>query len=63
VDSLTDTVTVPAGTFKDCIKITKQGEDGRLDYCWYVNKVGLVKSAFKDSPSSTVNVMELMPNQ
>ena len=48
IESVTDVVTVPAGTFKDCVKIKQVGEDkGNASvtaYEWYAPKVGVVKS-------------------
>jgi hypothetical protein len=51
VDSITESVTVPAGTYKDCAKIKhkggsqKEGASLSLEaYEWYAPDVGLVKS-------------------
>ena len=51
VESITDSVTVPAGTYKDCAKIKhvgaskKDGASLSLEaYEWYAPEVGLVKS-------------------
>jgi hypothetical protein len=49
VESVTDSVTVPAGTYKDCAKIKhvggKAGDPVSLEaYEWYAPDVGLVKS-------------------
>jgi uncharacterized protein DUF3108 len=49
VESITDSVTVPAGTYKDCVKIKhlggKKGAPISLEaYEWYAPEVGLVKS-------------------
>jgi len=47
IESLSDEVKVPAGTFKDCVKIKQAGEnDGTsvMGYEWYAPKVGVVKS-------------------
>jgi hypothetical protein len=48
VESVSDEVTVPAGTFKDCLKIKQVGENEAgvavTAYEWYAPKVGVVKS-------------------
>jgi len=48
IESVTDTVTVPGGTFKNCLKIKQVGEaKGQASvtaYEWYAPKVGVVKS-------------------
>ncbi len=54
IEGVNDTVTVPAGTFKDCVKIKhvgnnapsekKEAELSLLAYEWYAPKVGWVKS-------------------
>jgi len=48
IESVSDDVTVPAGTFKDCVKIKQVGEneadDAVMGYEWYAPRVGVVKS-------------------
>jgi len=48
VESVSDEVTVPAGTFKDCLEIKQVGGDDAgasvLAYEWYAPGVGIVKS-------------------
>ena len=48
MESLSDEVKVPAGTYKDCIKIKQVGENEAgtsvMGYEWYAPKVGVVKS-------------------
>ncbi|MDO9532185.1 MAG: hypothetical protein Q7O12_08635 [Deltaproteobacteria bacterium] len=48
IESLSDEVKVPAGTFKDCLKIKQVGENDAgtsvMGYEWYAPKVGVVKS-------------------
>jgi hypothetical protein len=48
IESLSDEVKVPAGTFKDCIKLKQVGENDAgtsvMGYEWYAPKVGVVKS-------------------
>lgn len=48
IESVSDEVKVPAGTFKDCLKIKQAGENAEgtsvLGYEWYAPKVGVVKS-------------------
>jgi hypothetical protein len=48
IESVSDEVKVPAGTFKDCLKIKQVGENKAgtavMGYEWYAPKVGVVKS-------------------
>lgn len=48
IESVSENVTVPAGTFKDCLKIKQAGGNDAGDsvtgYEWYAPKVGIVKS-------------------
>ncbi len=48
IESVSDEVRVPAGTFKDCLKIKQVGENKAgtavIGYEWYAPKVGIVKS-------------------
>jgi hypothetical protein len=48
IESVSDEVQVPAGTFKDCLKIKQVGDNNAgtavIGYEWYAPKVGVVKS-------------------
>jgi hypothetical protein len=48
IESVSDEVKVPAGTFRDCITIKQVGENDAgtavMGYEWYAPKVGIVKS-------------------
>jgi hypothetical protein len=48
LESVSDEVKVPAGTFKDCLKVKQVGENDAgtsvMGYEWYAPKVGVVKS-------------------
>jgi DUF3108-like len=48
IESVSDEVKVPAGTFKDCLKIKQVGENKAgtavIGYEWYAPKVGIVSS-------------------
>jgi len=48
IESLSDEVKVPAGAFKDCVKVKQAGENDAgtavMGYEWYAPKVGVVKS-------------------
>jgi hypothetical protein len=48
IESVSDEVRVPAGTFTDCLKIKQVGENTAgtavIGYEWYAPKVGIVKS-------------------
>jgi hypothetical protein len=57
IESLSEEVKVPAGTFKDCIKIKQVGENDAgtsvMGYEWYAPKVGVVKSLVTIKQKST----------
>jgi len=48
IESLSDEVTVPAGNFKDCVKVKQEGGNNAgtsvMGYEWYAPRVGVVKS-------------------
>jgi hypothetical protein len=55
IDSVSDEVKVPAGTFKDCVKVKQVGENEAtavLGYEWYAPKVGIVKSIVTIKPKA-----------
>jgi hypothetical protein len=60
IESVTDNVTVPAGSFQDCVKVKQVGENDAgaavMGYEWYAPKVGVVKSMVtikKKTPEGT----------
>jgi hypothetical protein len=70
IESLSDAVKVPAGTFKDCVKVKQVGENDAgtsvMGYEWYAPKVGVVKSLVtikqksKDGPKSETRTYQLV---
>jgi hypothetical protein len=70
IESLSDEVKVPAGTFKDCVKIKQVGENDAgmsvMGYEWYAPKVGVVKSLVtikqksKEGPKSETRTYQLV---
>jgi len=56
IDSVAAEVKVPAGTFKECVKIKQVSQDGAdpavLGYEWYAPKVGVVKSMVTIKPKT-----------
>src|SRR3989339_602274 len=70
MESLSDEVKVPAGTFKDCLKIKQVGENDAgtsiIGYEWYAPKVGVVKSLVtikqksKEGPKSETRTYQLV---
>jgi len=70
MESLSDDVKVPAGTFKDCIKVKQVGENDAgtsvMGYEWYAPKVGVVKSLVtikqksKEGPKSETRTYQLV---
>ena len=66
----TETVTVPAGTYEDCVKISytmvmnsPEGNSKHIDVDWYAKGVGLVKSAEYDKKGNITSVDELISIQ
>ncbi|MGH7994555.1 MAG: hypothetical protein ACREDQ_13625, partial [Limisphaerales bacterium] len=49
VVSVSETVTVPAGTFHNCVKIKEIGSDGDTEYKLYAPGVGCVKEVEPDA--------------
>ncbi len=45
VVSVTETVTVPSGTYRDCVKVKETLADGEVEYKFYARGVGVVKEA------------------
>ncbi len=43
--SVSETVTVPAGTYTNCVKIRETGSDGSVEYKYYAPNVGVVREA------------------
>ena len=48
VMSVTDTVTVPAGTFQNCVRIKETLSDGAVEFKLYCPKVGIVREGSDD---------------
>ncbi len=48
VVSVTETVTVPAGTFKNCVKVKEDLADGTTEYKYYAKGVGVVREQPSD---------------
>jgi len=48
VVSVSETVTVPAGTFTNCLKIKEVNSDGETEYKYYAPNVGVVKQVPPD---------------
>lgn len=46
--SVSETVTVPAGTWTNCVKIKEKTSDGDPDYKYYAPGVGCVKEVESD---------------
>jgi hypothetical protein len=48
IESVSESVTVPAGAYKDCVQVKQEGKNAEgtsvLGYEWYAPKVGVVKS-------------------
>jgi len=54
VDSVSETVTVPAGTYPHCVKIKEKTSDGDTEYKYYAPGVGCVKEVEPDAQLSLV---------
>ncbi|HEY5914381.1 MAG TPA: hypothetical protein VJA21_27645 [Verrucomicrobiae bacterium] len=48
VISLSETVTVPAGAYKNCLKIKEVMSDGAIDHKFYAKELGCVKETTED---------------
>lgn len=48
VVSVSETVTVPAGTYTDCVKIKEMMSDGEIEYKYYAPGVGVVREVPED---------------
>jgi hypothetical protein len=48
VVSVSETVTVPAGTFKNCLKIEEHASDGATEYKYYAPAIGCIKEVDGD---------------
>jgi len=53
VVSISETVTVPAGTFKDCVKIKEVASDGTMEYKFYAPGIGCV---MEDDPEGELRL-------
>jgi len=52
VVSVSETVTVPAGTFQNCLKIEEHASDGATEYKYYAPGIGCIKEVDSDGESS-----------
>ena len=43
VISVSESVTVPAGSYKDCVKVKEMLADGTTEYKYYAKGVGVVR--------------------
>ncbi len=50
--AVAETVTVPAGSYKDCVKIREELSDGSTEYKLYAPSVGTVKDIESDGAVS-----------
>ena len=49
------TVTVPAGTFRNCLKIQETLSDGTIEYKYYAPNVGVIKEVNQDGEINLVS--------
>ena len=56
--SVSETVTVPAGTFKNCLKIQETLSDGTIEYKYYAPNVGVIKEVTADGEINLVSFGE-----
>ncbi len=52
VVSVTETVTVPAGTYQNCVKIEEHASDGATEYKYYAPGIGCIKEVDSDGDLS-----------
>ena len=55
VVSVGETVTVPAGTFKNCLKIQETLSDGTVEYKYYAPNVGVIKEVSQDGEINLIS--------
>jgi hypothetical protein len=55
VVSISETVTVPAGTYKDCVRIKESLADGTTEYKLYAKGVGVVREVPSDGDELLVS--------
>jgi hypothetical protein len=53
--SMSETVKVPAGTFKDCIKVKESNPDGTTEYKYYANGIGVVREVPHDGDEGLIS--------
>ena len=53
--ALGETVTVPAGTFKDCVKVTETLADGTEEYKYYSKGIGIVRELPTDGDEKLIS--------
>jgi hypothetical protein len=49
-----ETVTVPAGTFKDCVKVKETLADGKVEYKYYAKGIGVVREIPSDGDEKLI---------
>lgn len=52
VVSVSETVTVPAGTFQNCVKVEEHASDGATEYKYYAPGIGCIKEVDSDGELS-----------
>jgi hypothetical protein len=53
--ALGETVTMPAGTFKDCVKVKETLADGKVEYKYYCRGVGVVREMPSDGDERLIS--------
>jgi hypothetical protein len=53
--SVSETVTVPAGTYTNCLKIQEKLSDGGIDYKYFAPNVGVVKEVPEDGEVNLIS--------
>jgi hypothetical protein len=54
--SVSETVTVPAGRFRNCLKIQETLSDGSMEYKYYAPNVGVIKEVTEDGEINLVSL-------
>ena len=63
VVSVSETVTVPAGTFTNCLKIRGILSDGTMEFKYYAPDVGVVKEVTPDGEINLISFGESEENE
>jgi len=56
--SISETVRVPAGRFRNCLKVQETLSDGTIEFKYYAPNVGVIKEVTKDGEINLISIDE-----